>query len=424
MKTKTLLKHLASPTLAVLVFVAPSAQADSPHNKDSPGIFLNDEVILDETFEAGQRLVQDLPATSAWYGTSSAGDPVLTQPSEGIVTLDTSVNSHLLTYFTDLDPVSLEVGEKLTVAFGFRIEGATSNALGIRIGVMDSSPGEGDRAAEDGHGTGHSRFADYTGYAGFFNPNGGGDTSMRLRKRAPPNSSLLSVASVWPQLASGGGGDIVINGDTDYSGEIEIARVDGGVILTFRLFGDNIGPEATLSHEDTDDPTHAFDTFGIWVNANAADSLSLTSAHISTGPIDGEPAGPSFAAWQDEHFQDETDPDIIGPEAAPAGDGVVNFIKYAFGLEPFVPATPGDFLETETVNGTLQLSYLERVDAADVTYIPEASINLIDWESGPGSIEEIDVQPVPGGDFNRITVRAVREGGENLGFLRVTLRQE
>jgi hypothetical protein len=382
-------------------------------------------LMLAERFVDGERLVQDLPRTSAWLGATGAGNLYpLSQPADGIITLDTSTSAHLLSYFTDGGPVTLGVGETLRVAFGFRIEGATDTAIGVRAGVMDSSAGA--RATEDGHNTGHITFRPYTGYGCFFNPNGGGTSSLRLRKRIPggTNSSLLSVASVWSTIRSGGGTTVIIGGE-DYSGEFLINRETDSVIITFSLFGDNIDPGATVSFTDTaEDRTFAFDSFGIWVNQNASDSLSLTSVDVEVLPPEPIPEGATFAAWQAVHFPGVTDPAIIGPDANPAGDGIRNFLKYAFNLDPAVAVVPASFLQQEVVGGKLRLTYVERTDAIDIEYVPQASLDLAGWGEGPESVVEVGRGPIAGEDLESVTIEAALAGDPAKAFLRVEIREK
>jgi len=44
-----------------------------------------------------------------------------------------------------------------------------------------------------------------------------------------------------------------------------------------------------------------------------------------------------FAGWQNKYWPGVTDPNIIGPNANPSGDGLVNLLKYALGGDPTVP---------------------------------------------------------------------------------------
>src|SRR5690606_18770995 len=63
-----------------------------------------------------------------------------------------------------------------------------------------------------------------------------------------------------------------------------------------------------------------------------------------------EPEG--FADWQGDNFtaNELADPSISGPDAAPAGDGVKNLLKYALGFAAFEVVATDDMLAV-TVDG-------------------------------------------------------------------------
>lgn len=81
------------------------------------------------------------------------------------------------------------------------------------------------------------------------------------------------------------------------------------------------------------------------------------------------------------------------PEADADGDGISNLLAYAFDRSPLLPI-PASSLPSETIDNMppggpwIALEYLERTDAADLTYEVETSANLNDW--GPLAINGID----------------------------------
>ncbi len=188
-------------------------------------------------------------------------------------------------------------------------------------------------------------------------------------------------------------------------------------------FTDDEGHSQTLSTV-IDEPAYDGNVFGFFFR-DRYDDLSPPAYDFHNFSVtlgdDPDPDGVTFASWQEEHFTEteRDDPAIGGPGAAPAGDGVANLLKYAFGLDPFTPASIGDLVESEVVDGILRLTYLERIDAVDINYVPEASMDLAVWNGGPEYVEEVDVEPVSGGEFNRVTVQAVLDGDEESAFLRV-----
>jgi hypothetical protein len=138
----------------------------------------------------------------------------------------------------------------------------------------------------------------------------------------------------------------------------------------------------------------------------------------------GEPPveAPTFTKWQTTHFGGETDPNIIGPEAAPAGDGIANLIKYAFGFPPMMPIGSAHLFAGwgVTPDGRLQLTYWERRGAQDIDYIPEASASLTgDWD-----LDVVEIDRRQDGDFDEVTVEAESPAEGNKLFMRVVIRQK
>lgn len=125
----------------------------------------------------------------------------------------------------------------------------------------------------------------------------------------------------------------------------------------------------------------------------------------------------SFSDWLDGRFPDANDranPALVDPSAAPAGDGLSNVLKYAFGFDPMTPVSSADMPQAEFSNGKLTLTYPERVGATEIAYIPEKSYNLIDWNS-QGITELL---PIVDGDFQWVTIELEISDVEN-AFLRV-----
>jgi pectate lyase len=109
--------------------------------------------------------------------------------------------------------------------------------------------------------------------------------------------------------------------------------------------------------------------------AGAATSLFATLTVADPGsPLSG------FDLWQTLQFTPAqlADPAISGPDAAPASDGVPNFVKYALGLEPFVPAAE-PLVGFRMQSGEGVLSYNRPASAPDVTYRVEIATSLPAW---------------------------------------------
>jgi hypothetical protein len=107
-------------------------------------------------------------------------------------------------------------------------------------------------------------------------------------------------------------------------------------------------------------------------SAGTATSLfaSLTLSNALSG----------FEPWRTLQFTPSqlAEPLVSGPNAAPAGDGVPNFAKYALGLLPFVPATQ-PLIGFRMEDGEGVLSYTRPATIPDVTYRVRVSTDLSSW---------------------------------------------
>jgi hypothetical protein len=234
-------------------------------------------VILSETFLDNQRLVQNLPNTSAWFGSQATS---LTQPSEGMITSITGQT--FLTYFTDSGTVSLAVGEILRVSFDFQLGNPVTPAShsGIRAGLMNSTTG-GGRVAADGFGSSNALFAGYTGYGGWIHPQG---ADTRLRERTDmSHSGLLNNNTGWANRTTNTVNATPILADTTYTGVFLIARASDRVIASYSVSGPNFNT-VTVTYEHVGSNLFAFDTFGIWTNSTHGDTFSLTAFDVTVIP--------------------------------------------------------------------------------------------------------------------------------------------
>ena len=104
----------------------------------------------------------------------------------------------------------------------------------------------------------------------------------------------------------------------------------------------------------------------------------------------------TFTAFQNEYFTpaELANPSVSGPGADPDGDGLNNLEEYAFGLNPRQTDARSFSPSGAISNGHLTLTFIRRHDVADLAYIPEASSDLNDWNSGSVFTQEISVVPL------------------------------
>jgi hypothetical protein len=128
----------------------------------------------------------------------------------------------------------------------------------------------------------------------------------------------------------------------------------------------------------------------------------------------------TYARWVATHFAGEgaEDPEVVGPLATPAGDTVVNLLKYAFGLAPEEPATIGALIDLDRPTEGLVVSFARLKEASDLTYVVEVSSDLRVWAFGPEVTETIRVEDR--GEVEQVVVRATSMAASSpMVFVRV-----
>lgn len=200
-------------------------------------------------------------------------------------------NRQTLAYFTDSTPVSLGVGDVLSVNFTFQIqaipEPPTQTPQVFRIGLFNSG---GQRVSSDGTGLSNGLFADYTGYASFVRtiaPVDSPNSPMAITKRNQTNNTLINSQDAYSFLAQGGQNGNTFASSTTYTGELTVSRTaESSVSVSIAFTG---GSLAGYSHSivDTTSPYYAFDTLTFYGSVAAFESLTLNSVNVSVVP---EPA--------------------------------------------------------------------------------------------------------------------------------------
>ncbi len=98
------------------------------------------------------------------------------------------------------------------------------------------------------------------------------------------------------------------------------------------------------------------------------------------------PVRSAFERWRHDHFSPEelTDPTVSGPDAAPAGDGIPNFVKYALAVPPRQQVRLSDLLawtveKTGTSSLCLIVRYSRPKGLTDARVRVLTSTNLTEW---------------------------------------------
>lgn len=134
---------------------------------------------------------------------------------------------------------------------------------------------------------------------------------------------------------------------------------------------------------------------------------------VATRMLSDELDPKTYPGWIALRCPGETDPDVIGPEADSEGDGIPNFVEFAFDLDPKVvdvlfaplmaridPAAPG----------VLTLEFVRPRGLLGVEYRWEVSVDMATWP--PAGLEPVTTDLENG--WERVTARdtvLIAEGG-------------
>lgn len=255
--------------------------------------------ILDDTFADGERTVQNLPDSMAFYvgGGPSSGLAATT----GSMTWTTAgAGRTMLGYFgTNVDgtlPVSLAVGETLQLVIDFVLSGTVNNVdNSLRIGLFNSTASTGDpqRVSEDGFENSNQAFAGYSGYAMMANignttaTNGtSGAMTLRERTNTASTSLLNSVTGVYTQLGGSVTVPSALSTETAYSASFVLTRsAEEQLDITYTLTGGSLGDGYTVTRSDTSGITTAFDTLAFNVVSAQGVNYTFTSFSATYTPI-------------------------------------------------------------------------------------------------------------------------------------------
>ena len=91
------------------------------------------------------------------------------------------------------------------------------------------------------------------------------------------------------------------------------------------------------------------------------------------------PSGSAFDDWIAGLFPGETDPDIIGPDADPDGDGFSNLAEFLFGSNPTQPTGSLSTLGTNG-SGDIVLSWLQRDSGALYALLESTTMEQGSWD--------------------------------------------
>ena len=158
--------------------------------------------------------------------------------------------------------------------------------------------------------------------------------------------------------------------------------------------------------------------------------LSNAAYFVSGGPAMVVIHDSPYGLWSIQQFTLEqlTFPNISGAAADFDHDGLVNFVEYAFNLDPKTPDVNPAFqygfeVSTNDNKKHFTLTYTRRLPPTDVAYGVYVSTNLLAWNTGTNFIEEFFRSNNVNGITETVKARAVKPfpAATNL-FMRINVQ--
>jgi autotransporter-associated beta strand protein len=323
--------------------------------------------------------------------------------------------------------VSLEAGALLSLSDGGSGRGHSIFSLAGGGTVLNNTSGTAERTdtltIDGGIKTGASDFSgsimdtDLTRF-----PTANPNLKTGLTKTGA-TTQVLSGASSYSGPTSVTGGVLTLTGSLGNTSALDIevgARFENLGSLTVT---GNITNDGTLLLTGT----ALLAVGGTFTNNGVLDirgwSGSLPNGLVNNGTILSDPSptlDPAiFTDWQALVWPGTTDPETIGPDADPDGDGRKNSLEWALLLDPKLPDvfTPGFILN----GGTIEITYTRRkVAPGEAGYQVEWSDTLGDEWSDADVITDPPVSLSTTGESVRSSVPA-GSGGRRFVRVRITL---
>jgi hypothetical protein len=169
------------------------------------------------------------------------------------------------------------------------------------------------------------------------------------------------------------------------------------------------------------------EVLGADLTLNAATSTESVFILVGQGGVILRSVAKSYAGWLVDNYSPSEllDPANGHPHADPAGTGVSNLLRYAFGIDGSESAflrLPRHGISETSESARLHLSYIRPAGMRGVEYVVDVSEDLATWKplEDVESIQTISLE----GDLEFVQVRdvvSVKDGGERR-FLRVRVQ--
>jgi hypothetical protein len=282
------MNYTSSPVLRRSRFVGLALLATSLPALASAAVLLND------TFSDGERATQTLANSAQWFASSAATNLTV---ASGALSLTTGASgTHALAYFTSSgSPVTLGIGESLSLTFDITLAGPTSVVGGLRIGLFNSG---GTRISADGGGASNTAYTDDSGYMATVAPVGSATSPFNNTLRVydgrltTGSTALLASTSNPPYatvLLSGNVANKNFNAANVYNAIYTLSRTSAtemSISLSYTgIFSSDLSA-STISITTVDNASIAtsFDTVAFYSHSGATSALTLDNVVVSYVP--------------------------------------------------------------------------------------------------------------------------------------------
>ena len=250
------MKSLA-PVLAAGLFLSTALSAEP-------------EILLEQSFSSENRSLQQLPSSSAWFG--SEPDGVLVNRKG----LSSAPNRHLIAYFAETEkPLSLSPGESLTLKISFSVKEPLPKGGVFRVGLFDS---QGKRVTEDGQGPNNPLFQNYRGYSAHLDINSPKALSFHRRTEGLSDKLIAGNEAFGEPLLRSTGSGASFDSEKIYTANFKLTRTAQGISLTCDI-PELAGYEASV--EDTHHPLTTFDTVVLYGARSGMSRFTIERVEIA-----------------------------------------------------------------------------------------------------------------------------------------------
>jgi len=247
-------------------------------------------VILSETWSSGNRTINDLPTSTAWYTSGATGNLTATAADGGSMTQSLSAGTHVIGYLTSSGKINLAIGEIIELNFQFSLQNVSGNGSYFRFGLFDSTAVD-PRIAVDNNGTGG--FAGTRGFMANVTAQNE-DATVDLRRRSAGSTNETLIVSTNAYFANPASFDDTLSealvSNVIYTGTMSVTRSGTALAAENIVSASMTGPDGniftlgTWTETNTNIVTTGFDLVAFGISNSGRDSITFHSVTVQVIP--------------------------------------------------------------------------------------------------------------------------------------------